>query len=169
MAAAVSVPSPEAIPLRRRCVNLRARLARALGSLERQARDEEIGFSLRCNASVPAEVNVDADKLAWAVTALVGNALRYVPRASRLRAGGNVAVDVSCEAGALRIAISDNGPGMPPSALAAFNESADSEGATPALSLMRDIVEAHGGHLELTTSTDAFDHGTTVRLIVPLK
>jgi signal transduction histidine kinase len=166
--AAVAMPHLEAIPLRRRGVDLGARLVRALASLERQARDAGVAFAVRRSSSLPAEVAVDGDKLTWSVTALVGNALRYVPRGSRLRAGGNIEVDVACEAGALRIRVTDNGPGIPAPALLAFHGTGDSEGSAPALSLIREIVAAHGGRVEITTSTDAFEHGTAVTLIVPL-
>jgi signal transduction histidine kinase len=166
--AAVAMPHQEAIPLRRRGVDLGARLLRALASLERQACDAGVAFKVRRSPSLPAQVAVDGDKLTWAVTALVGNALRYVPRGSRLRAGGDIEVDLACEAGALRIAVKDNGPGIPARALVAFHGTGDSEGSAPALSLIHEIVTAHGGRVDITTSTDAFDHGTTVTLIVPL-
>jgi signal transduction histidine kinase len=165
----VAVAAPlqfETIPLRRCSVDLASRLARALGSLERQARDRGIGFKVECSPDLP-QVAVDADKLTWAVTALVGNALRYVAPGSRLRAGGYVEVRLSAGAGDLRITIADNGPGMPDAAVASFRGAGDPEGAAPALALINDIVVAHGGHVEVTTSTDVFAHGTKLTLVVP--
>jgi nitrogen-specific signal transduction histidine kinase len=166
MVAVASPPLFEAIPLRRCSVDLAARLARAFGALERQARDRGVGFDVRCSSDLPP-VTVDADKLTWAVTALVGNALRYVAPGSRLRAGGYVAVEASAEAGNLRITITDNGPGMPDTAVAAFEGGGDPEGAAPALALINDIVVAHGGHVEVSTSTDVFAHGTKLTLVIP--
>jgi signal transduction histidine kinase len=166
MVAVAAPPTFEAIPLRRRSVDLAARLARAFGSLERQARDRGIGFKVGCRPDLP-HVAVDADKLTWAVSALVGNALRYVAPGSRLRGGGYIEVAVSAGAGLLRITIADNGPGMPDSAVAAFEGGGDQEGAAPALALINDIVVAHGGHVEVSTSTDVFAHGTKLTLVVP--
>ncbi len=41
---------------------------------------------------------------------------------------------------------------------------------TPALALkvVHDVVEAHGGSMQLTSSTDEDDHGTTVELRLPM-
>ena len=167
MVAVATPPQPfEAIPLRRRSVDLPARLARAVGSLERQARDRGIGFEVECSPDLP-QVTVDADKLTWAVTALVGNALRYVAPGSRLRASGYVKVQVTATADDLRITIGDNGPGMPDAAVAAFQGGGDPDARAPALALINDIVVAHGGHVEVSTSTDVFTHGTKLTLVVP--
>ena len=35
------------------------------------------------------------------------------------------------------------------------------------LALVQDILVAHGGGVEVRTSTDVFEHGTTIRLSLP--
>jgi len=51
--------------------------------------------SLRIEAAgLPPRISVDPAKIAWAVTALVGSALRYVRRGSFTMPGGHVGVSL---------------------------------------------------------------------------
>src|SRR5437867_11476938 len=50
----------------------------------------------------------DATKITWALSNLIANALRYTP------GGGRIRIEATPEDGAVQVAVSDNGPGIPP-------------------------------------------------------
>src|SRR5690242_10745502 len=66
------------------------------------------------------------------------------------------------------IDISDDGPGLPPKALAnlflPFAGSARPGGTGLGLAIAREVMRAHGGDIVLSESTE---HGTTFRLSLP--
>ena len=74
----------DAIPLRRRPTDLRSLLPSTLEVVRDQARAVDVSLRILFDASVPQTVSLDAEKLAWVVVALAGNALRYVRSGSRL-------------------------------------------------------------------------------------
>ncbi len=106
------------------------------------------------------------------VATLVGNALRYARRGTRLHPGGRIVVRVipNEPSGFLTVAVHDDGPGIPKDKLATlFQRRAGAQHAIGlALTLIGDIVAAHGGKLEVDSSQDTFEHGTTVRVMLPL-
>jgi sensor histidine kinase regulating citrate/malate metabolism len=158
----------EAVPIRRASVDLFDRLARALEWLERQARDTDVAFAITRDESCPKTLLVDAEKLIWVVSALAGNSLRYVRRGTRLRPGGSIAVHLATAQGELRIRVADDGPGMPEPAAAVLRGDRAAHENAPALALVHDLVAAQGGRVDVRTSQDAFDHGTTVAIALPL-
>ena len=70
------------IPLRFEPTDLGALLRAALEPLREQARRLEIAVDVDATEKLPA-VEVDAEKIAWAVTTLVGNAMRFVRHGTR--------------------------------------------------------------------------------------
>lgn len=159
----------DAVPIRRRSVDLRQRLAHALKVLERQARDADISFSL-ISAPTMSSVFVDDTKIVWAVTALVGNSLRYVRHGTRHRPGGSIAVELRLDEAEreLSITASDDGPGMPQNAAEILRGEAVSDGNAPVLALIHDVVSAQGGRVDVTSSQDMIEHGTTVTICLPI-
>ena len=93
----------------------------------------------------------DARRLARAIGHVLDNAIAATPR------GGRVLVELSGRKGRARIVISDNGPGMDAPTLARALEgiklSADGKAVERrqglGLPLARQLIEAHGGTLEL--------------------
>jgi signal transduction histidine kinase len=85
----------DALPLRRRPTDLRGLLRSTLEVMQRQAKAFDVALNVEVDRQVPAVVVLDAEKIAWAVTALVGNALRYVRHGSHAMPGGSIAVQVS--------------------------------------------------------------------------
>jgi signal transduction histidine kinase len=120
---------------------------------------------------VPAVVHLDSEKIAWAVTTLVGNALRYVRSGSRRMGGGTINVHAGFDSTRSRVTIDvqDDGPGIPADTVARLfkRDGLDVRGAGLALLLMSDICVAHGGTVEVRSSIDASSHGTAVRLTLP--
>ena len=109
----------------------------------------------------------DPLRLEGAVVNVVGNAVKYTPR------GGSVTVRTFEDAGHVVVEVADTGIGVPFDELAhltepwfrARNATASGIGGDGlGLALVRDVVEAHGGEVSLTSVDGA---GTTVRLLLP--
>ncbi len=157
-----------AIPLRRSSVDLLGVLSSAVEVMRDQS--EEIGVQVIVAGRGDApRVEVDADKIAWAVTTLVGNALRYVRRGTRRSPGGTVLVGLDVAPAATTITVEDDGPGIPPEKLEAIFEQRGEarHGVGLNLLLVRDVVAAHGGEVEITSRCSAIDGGTKVSLRIP--
>jgi signal transduction histidine kinase len=122
-------------------------------------------------ANGPLQVRADRKKLTQAVSNVISNAYKYSPD------GGAVDVDLATLPGnddlpsRIGIRITDHGIGMTPEQLARVCERfyrADASGKIPGtglgMSIVKEIVELHGGDLELTSKVGA---GTTVTLWLP--
>ncbi len=163
--------STHVIPLRREHVDVAELLASSLSALVVQA--QERGIEVRISvldARLPPAL-LDPDKTAWAVATLVGSALRYVNAATPDSGGGSVLVQVGQDEGRgeLWISVHDDGPGIPDDTLATmFRRANRAFHATGlALLLVRDVVSAHGGHLDVQSRVGAEEHGTCVTLRLP--
>ena len=161
----------DAIPLRRRSVELRALLGSALEPLIAQARLSDVDLRIEAAPGLPVYANIDAEKIAWAVATLVGNALRHVRSGSRLRPGGSIRVKLSYDAarGEIVISVKDDGSGIPAEKLATLFEH---EGGQPhsvglGLRLIDDVATAHGGTVSVESQRASIDQGTTVTLRLP--
>jgi signal transduction histidine kinase len=159
----------EAVPVRRVDTDLRALLQSAIRVMEQQARALEVALTLDVGRDVPRIWYVDADKIAWTITALVGNALRFVRRGTRLRPGGTIQVRARFASARVVLEVQDDGPGMPPEAVSeVFRRPAGKLHASGlGLTLIQEIIAAHGGAVELESSTQLDRSGTTVRLFLP--
>ena len=147
-------------------------LRSSLIPLIEQARAQQIELRVVTLGAVP-RLAVDNEKLAWAVAALAGNALRYVCNGSVERAGGSVLVHLEHddEKKEVAIAVQDDGPGIPKDKLPYLFErrrgAPHVEGL--ALSLVREIVAAHGGRIEVESRTGDEGHGTSNTIRIPLE
>jgi signal transduction histidine kinase len=151
-------------------VDVRTLLHQAVAPLERQARAADVALRVAIDAGVPQSVRLDPEKIGWAVATLAGNAMRYVKRGTRLMPGGTIDVHASVAApGELAIQVEDDGPGIPAEVVERLfhREAARAPAPGLGLRLVRDIAAAHGGSLDLASSDDDTDHGTTVRLRIP--
>jgi signal transduction histidine kinase len=170
LGATVELCAVPAVGLHRTPTDVRALLRTSLAALERQARALDVELGVKVDAEVPQALTLDPEKIAWAVSALVGNAMRYVRRGTRQMPGGSVAVRVRVQGGALVVVVEDDGPGIPAEIeKRMFQRAPGAAHATGlALTVVRDIVTAHGGSMELATATDLVEHGTTVTVRVPI-
>jgi signal transduction histidine kinase len=109
----------------------------------------------------------DALRLEGAVVNVLGNAVKYTPR------GGGVTVRTVEEDGRVVVEVVDTGIGIPFDELAHLTEpwfrarnatASGIDGDGLGLALVRDVVEAHGGEVSLTSVDGS---GTTVRLLLP--
>jgi signal transduction histidine kinase len=108
---------------------------------------------------------VDGDRLAQVLTNLLDNAVRHSPD------GGRVRLDIGARDGETHIAVSDDGPGIPPGERArAFERFSRQDpartrgGAGLGLAICREIVRAHRGRIWID---DRPPPGTTVRVVLP--
>ena len=109
-------------------------------------------------------VQADSQKIAWVFSQLLDNGIKFTP------AGGRVVLNIKQEMGNLvMISVTDTGIGIPPARIdeifEPFHQLDDTStrryaGAGLGLSLVRQIVEAHGSMLDVQ-STEG--HGTTFR------
>ena len=164
----------DAMPIRRGPTDMRSLLRSTLEVLRRQARSSDITLQVTVDANVPPIVWLDAGKVAWATTMLVGNSLRYVHPGSMIIPTGHITVHVmynaSTRSGArLVIEVADDGTGIPADKLASLL--APKAGQPPTglgLLLVRDIVTAHSGDLDIQSDAASFQRGTTVRMTLPV-
>ncbi|MBI5031195.1 MAG: HAMP domain-containing protein [Chloroflexi bacterium] len=120
----------------------------------------------------PTQVYADPDRIRQVLVNLLDNAIRYSP------AGETVRVDLASRPTEVTVSIQDRGPGIPLADQARVFERfyrADKSraripsissggGAGLGLSIAQTIVQAHGGHIELTSHEG---QGTTVRFTLP--
>lgn len=97
-------------------------------------------------------VRADRQAIQRALTNLIGNAIKYTPE------GGKVTVTATPGNGQVQIAISDTGQGIPADELPFIFEKfrrarghGDAEGSGLGLFIVKALVEAHGGDIEVTS------------------
>jgi len=158
--------SPESIPLRRQDVDVGVLLELTTEVMQRQARTLGITLTLRIDDEVPSTVRLDRDKVAWAITSLVGSALRHVHGPHR-----SVDVRVSCDVqSGLAVCVRDNGPGIPADQLdRLLQREGWHPGSALALLLVEDIAVAHGGGVRIESRTDPLDHFTSICFTIPIR
>jgi signal transduction histidine kinase len=125
-----------------------ARLVRDTSAhFELAASERRIALSVDAPERLAADV--DPEQVERVVANLVANAFQFVPD------GGRVRVEVAGSDGAVRIEVSDTGPGIPPELRAAIFERfrqderlARHGGAGLGLSIVKDFVDAHRGTIE---------------------
>lgn len=148
-------------------MDLRVLVEQALKPLQLPLRERGVQMIVDLPGGLPA-VSGDAEKLAWVITNLVSNALRYTDTGGRITLG---ATDDS--SGMLRVTITDTGRGIPPDALDRVFEKfvqVHREGeSTPGsvglgLAIAREVVEAHGGAIWVDS---AVGEGSTFTFTLP--
>jgi signal transduction histidine kinase len=126
------------------------------------------GIDLRCDADIRVRVLGDADGLLSMFGNLLSNAVRYTPP------GGWVTVQHGVDADWAWVQIQDTGIGMSPEVQARIFEKfyraprarqTEAQGLGLGLSLVQQIVEAHGGRIEVES---AEGRGSTFRVFLPL-
>jgi signal transduction histidine kinase len=140
----ISAAEAGALKLNRDHLDVRSLVERA-ADLYREVADEK-KISVIVEQPEPAETSADAVRLGQAINNLVDNALKYTP------AGGQVTLATRAEPNAIVITVADNGPGVPAAEREAIfrrlyrgDASRSQRGLGLGLSLVKAIVEAHGG------------------------
>jgi two-component system, OmpR family, sensor histidine kinase KdpD len=135
------------IALDRQHVHLGDVVARCARIFALQARERGVALE---TAVSEADLRVAGDptKITWALSNLIANALRYTPR------GGRVTLAAHAENGAVQVSVADTGPGIPAARRERIFErfvqgqdDGEPGAAGLGLSIVRDIVQAHGGRI----------------------
>ena len=140
--------------LRRARVDVRALLGQVLDGYSLVAEERRITVQTRWPSHEPCETSVDPTRMRQAFANLIDNALKYTPE------GG--AVEVGCRAaggnGTVEVTVRDSGMGIPPGEQARIwerlyrgDKSRGQRGLGLGLSLVKAIVEAHGGRVEVAS------------------
>lgn len=158
-----SLTSKGELSIKQGAVDIRRLANLAIKSAEEKAADRDVTVHAVVDDNIP-HVQADSQKIAWVFTQLLDNGIKFTP------AGGRVVLNVKPESDNLvMISVADTGIGIPASRLEEifepFHQLDESStrrfgGAGLGLSLVRQIVEAHGSMLDVQ-STEG--HGTTVR------
>jgi heavy metal sensor kinase len=140
----ISAAEGGALALNRAQVDLRSLVERAADLYREVAEEKKISVEL--DMPVPVECAADSVRLGHAVNNLLDNALKYTPE------GGRVALAAWAEAGSAFLTVTDNGPGVPDHEQEAIfrrlyrgDASRSQRGTGLGLSLVKAVVEAHGG------------------------
>jgi signal transduction histidine kinase len=142
-----------------------------LGTLAHRAVDlyrevaEERRIQVRVDQTAPAPTRVDAVRLGQAVNNLLDNALKYTPE------GGNVILAVRPRPDGAELEVRDDGPGIPEAEREAVfgrlfrsDASRSQRGFGLGLSMVKAIVEAHGGTVRATAAPEG---GACLRVHLP--
>ncbi|WAS99244.1 chemotaxis protein CheB [Nannocystis punicea] len=136
---------------------------------DHRAEAARAGVSVQFTAREPLPVNGDAVRLSQCISNILGNAFKFTDP------GGRISVVLERRGDTAVVRVSDNGVGMDPETLArAFEPFAQSDvhlargrgGLGLGLSLVKALVELHGGTVEATSAGQG--RGTEVSIRLPL-
>lgn len=133
---------------------------------EGQISQKRIDLSVEA-ADVGLEVMADPSKIAWVLTNLVSNAMRYVPEGA-----GRISLGARRIGGSVQISVSDNGPGIPADhqtrifqKFVQFDIDGKSGGSGLGLAICREVVRASGGTIWVESEPGS---GTTFVFTLPV-
>ncbi len=115
---------------------------------------QEKGVALDVDAAPVPEIAGDGDRLAQVIMNLVSNAIKYTPGGGRVRAATRV------NDGGVEVVVQDNGIGIPPDELPRIFERfyqidkvrGPERGTGLGLAIVREIVQAHGGRINVASA-----------------
>ena len=155
------------LQLQRTTVDVETLIESATLPISLRAEQAGVTIDTAVMRNVP-DVNVDPNKMAWAITNLLANAVRYSPR------GGSVAVNASVNEDQVWISVTDTGKGIAEHNLSRiFDKFVQVEegamgmgsGTGLGLSIAREITLAHGGRI---WATSTMGQGSTFTIALPL-
>jgi two-component system phosphate regulon sensor histidine kinase PhoR len=115
----------------------------------------------------PVEIRGAREEIRSAIENLLSNAVRYTPE------GGKIEVTGLCDADALRIGVSDTGPGIAVEHLPRLTErfyrvdksrSRETGGTGLGLAIVKHVLVRHGGRLDIESQPGA---GSTFTMVLP--
>jgi NtrC-family two-component system sensor histidine kinase KinB len=125
---------------------------------------KEVTFTSEVTGDMP-RVRADANKIAWVLTNLVSNALRYVSK------GGQIQLTAHRIGPNVHLSVRDDGPGIPPKYHSKIFEKfvqmkeRDAGGTGLGLAICKEIVRAHGGAIWVESSSG---QGSTFTFTIPV-
>jgi signal transduction histidine kinase len=141
--------------LNRERVNLTGLVREAVEIYEDAAEEKRVTVTLEDSAAGDLWVDVDRIRMRQVLANLLDNALKYTPP------GGSVAVAARLAGGDVQLSVSDTGVGIPPEELPRIwerlyrgDKSRSERGLGLGLSVVKAIVEAHGGRVTVQSAPD---------------
>jgi signal transduction histidine kinase len=157
-----------AVPLRRTSVIVRDMVLRVLDLFRLQAPNSGVEIRLEYSEGVPVSFPADGEKVTWALSTLIGNALRQFQQAPEALPNPRISivVDYEHEANELVMRVADNGPGIPADRRRWLFEQNPQTGRPTgiALVMVKDVVVAHGGSIDVASKSSG---GTAITLRLP--
>jgi len=129
-----------------------------------QAEMKQVKLTSELAGDLP-EVRADANKVAWVLTNLISNALRYV------RQDGQIQIAAKKVGPHVHLSVRDNGPGIPPEYQSKIFQKffqvkgRQSGGTGLGLAICKEIVRAHGGAIWVESSAG---QGSTFTFTLPV-
>lgn len=165
----LSLATAGRLTIRAEPLDLNALLANQVEALGASATDRGVRLVFTPESAVT--VDADGDRLAQVITNVTINAIRHSPPDSEVRLHcESRPVGHPPEPGVVEITIADSGPGFPAAIGNPFEAfvTGGQVGATPAgsglgLSIVKAIIDAHGGQVRASSSTT----GATVIITLP--
>ncbi|MDP4199888.1 MAG: ATP-binding protein [Bacteroidota bacterium] len=155
------------LELQRSVVDADTLIESAIMPIAMHADRANVGIDIVVMPDVP-ELSVDPNKMAWAITNLLSNAIQYSPR------GASVEIRASAIEREVWLSVTDHGKGIPEKDIERiFEKFAQVEagamgagsGSGLGLAIAREIVQAHGGRIWATSS---LGQGSTFTIALPL-
>jgi signal transduction histidine kinase len=162
-----STASREGISLQLEDTDLEALILDVLERSKSKAEQTGVGLSWQAQTDLPT-LNIDNQRLSWALFQLVDNAIKFTPTEGKIRISAEV-VDLG-----LRISVKDTGIGISPEKLDEIFEPFHQLDGSPTrrysgtglgLSLAKLILEAHGAQLDVESEEGK---GTTFHFTLPM-
>jgi signal transduction histidine kinase len=151
------------LALQKEPTDIGALLHDTASSFQAIADARHVRLAVHVAGHLPA-VEIDAVRTREVLTNLVSNALRHSP------AGTTVVIDAVSADGAVRVSVADDGPGVPavdiPRMFDRFYKGSSSNGSGIGLTIVRNLVAAHGGEI---TAANRDDGGFAVSFTLPLR
>jgi two-component system, OmpR family, sensor kinase len=134
----------------------------AFGSFGDEARRREIVYALQGAERAPTIIT-DGDRVLQVITNLLKNAFRWTPD------GGSIGVALEASNGAVRVDVTDSGPGISRQDVQRIFSpfvSHDTQGTGLGLPIARELAAALGGRIELDSEPG---RGSRFRLVLPAR
>jgi signal transduction histidine kinase len=129
---------------------------------EERALSRGLEISMRCPSQIGA-IEADERRLKQALFNLISNAVKFTPP------GGAIGIEARYSQGDLLLAVADTGIGIAPAdqtrVFAKFPCAKREAGSGLGLSLVKSLIELHGGTVEIES---ALGHGTRVTCRLPI-
>ena len=154
------------LTLERRPLDLRGVVQTAVAGFQDQAQLKGVKLQTRL-PPLPLEVEADPDRLTQIISNLLHNALAHTPT------GGTIAIEVEAKGKEVAVQVADTGPGIPEEALpkvfdrffrAEASRSRQTGGSGLGLSIVKALVELHGGQVEARNRSSG---GAEFRFFLP--
>jgi signal transduction histidine kinase len=158
------------LELDRQPLELATWLSETLNPWHQAALQKRLHWELKLPDSLPV-VEVDPLRLGQVIGNLISNAIKYTP------GGGTIVTEAGVNDQHIWVSISDTGPGIPPDQQEKMFEPfvrggqgrRFPQGMGLGLSIARELVEAHGGRLELESETGLGSKFTVLLPLHPVK